>query len=135
MALFLGMFGGSQILRYGVGLTQIVTPFGSGTPYFAAFETWDFLPAQEVGDVVYRSLSLSFGYTNGYSLGITPVVDGVAQMESQFNGVGTSIAGQCQIFIGVRGTRIAAQVRVITQLGQIRFFNLQTTYAAIRTWP
>ena len=135
MALFLGMFGGSQILRYGVGLTQIETPFGSGVPYSASLGTWDFLPAQEVGDVVYRSLSLSFGYTNGYSLGITPVVDGVSLVESQFNGVGTSIAGQCQIFLGVRGTRLSAQIRVITQMGQISFFNLQVTSAAIRQWP
>lgn len=129
MALYLGEATGARVFLYGTGLSQL------DDNYQPSFETWDMTPAQEVGDVVFRSLSLSFGYTNGYNLGVTPVIDGVALPESQFNGAGNSIKGMAQIFLGVRGTRISAQVRVISQLGQYSFYNLQYTATPIRVWP
>lgn len=129
MTLYLGEATGPRVIVYGTGLSQI------DDNYQPSFTTWDMTPAQEVGDVVFRALSLSFAYTNGYQIGITPIVDGVSLSESQFNGAGSSVNGQCQIFLGVRGTRIAAYVRVITQQGQYHFFNLQVTASVIRTWP
>lgn len=129
MALYLGEATGPRVFLYGTGLSQL------DDNYQPSFETWDMTPAQEVGDVVFRSLSLSFSYTNGYQIGVTPIIDGVAQSESQFNGAGNSIKGMAQIFLGVRGTRISAQVRVISQLGQYSFYNVQYTATPIRVWP
>lgn len=129
MPLYFGEATGPRVFQYGVGLSQL------DDNYQPSFETWDMTPAEEVGDVVYRSLSLSFSYTNGYSLGVTPVIDGTLLSESQFNGVGSAMNGMAQIFLGVRGTRISANVRVISQQGQYSFFNLQATFTPIRVWP
>lgn len=129
MPLYLGEATGARVILYGTGLSQI------DDTYAATFTTWDMTPAQEVGDVVFRALSLSFSYDNGYNLGITPILDGVSLTESQFNGAGSSVKGQCQVFLGVRGTRLAATVRCISQTGQIHFLNLQATFSPIRQWP
>lgn len=129
MSLYLGEANGARVLLYGVGLTQVDTNFQP------SFETWDTTPAQEMGDVVFRSVGLSFSYTNGYNLGITPIVDGIALPESTFTGAGSGENGQAQVYLKNRGTRIAAIVRTISRTGQLTFRNIQVSTAPIRQWP
>lgn len=129
MSLYLGEASGARILLYGVGIQQV------GDDYEAELTSWDLIPAQEMGDCVFRSLGLSFSYTNGYALGITPIVDGIALAESTFSGGGSGTNGQAQVFIGTRGTRIAATIRTISRAGTITFSNLQASLSPIRSWP
>jgi len=127
--LFLGERAGARILAVGASLASL------DTDHQGDFTTWEFLPAGEMGDVVFRSLGLSFTASNGYSFGITPYVDGVSLGEQAFGGSGTVTNGQAQVYVKARGTRIAARVRTLTRTGDITISNLQVGFWPIRTWP
>jgi len=129
MTLYLGESAGARILQFGVGISQI------GDNYQASFETWDVLPAGEMGDCIFRSLGVSFAYDNGYAIGITPIVDGIALGEATFTGSGSSVNGQAQYFFAQRGTRLACQVRTLSRNGNLRWYNVQWSGAVLRVWP
>lgn len=129
MPLYFGEANGPRILRYGDGITQI------GDGYEMEFETWEIIPAGEMGDCVFRSIGFSFQYTNGYNIGITPIVDGVALPESTFSGSGTSINGKAQAYIKHRGSQLAVRVRTISRTGDILPMNVQVSLQPIRQWP
>lgn len=129
MSLFFGDLDGANIYIYGVGLTQV------GDDYEAFLETWDAIPAGETGDVVFRTISASFSYTNGYNIGITPIVDGVPLNEFVFTGSGSGTNGQAQAFFAQRGTRLAVQLRTLSRAGDIELYNLQWSGLPLRSWP
>lgn len=129
MSLYLTEATGARIFLYGIGIQQV------GDDYQASFTTWEASPAGEVGDCLFRSLGLSFRYTNGYALGVTPIVDGFPLPETQFNGVGSSTNGQAQVFFAQRGTRIAASVRTLSRQGDLHISNVQATLVIVRSWP
>jgi hypothetical protein len=132
--MYTGEAVGARIFRYGTGITNIGKSVGSTTDYQFDAMTWDVVPATEVGDVVFRSIDASFKTTNGYAVGITPFVDGVALPEQTFSGAGSG-EQQAQAFIAARGTRIAARFRTLTRTGDIEFHNLATSLSVIRTNP
>lgn len=119
---------GARILRGGVGLTQLDTNFQID------FTTWDLVPAGEVGDVSFRSIDVSGEMTNGLSLGVTPIVDGVPLTEQLFSIAGTA-PFQVQAFFATRGTRIAARVRTLSRNGDIVIYNVQCAHVVLRATP
>lgn len=125
---YLGERGGARVLAYGDATTQV------GTDFQSSLETWDLIPAGEVGDVLFRSIDVSFVATNGYAIGITPVVDGQDLAEQTFSGAGTGEV-QCQAFFATRGTRCAAKVRTLSRSGDIDLHNIQLTHVIIRATP
>jgi len=129
MLLYLGEADGARILRYGVGIAQV------GDDYQLEAETWELIPAGEMGDCVFRSVGVSFEYTNGYHIGITPIVDGVELPESTFTGSGSGIDGQAQAFVRHRGTQLAVRVRTLSRTGDLRLMNIQVSYSPLRQWP
>lgn len=88
----------------------------------------------EVGDVYFRSIDVSGIMTNGLSLGITPIIDGVAQTEQTFSLTGSG-EWQCQAFISVRGTRISAIVRTLSRLGDVEIHQVACAFVPLRRVP
>lgn len=125
---FLGERGGGRILAYGDAITQV------GTNFQAAIETWDIMPAGEVGDCLFRSIDVTFIAEAGYAIGITPVVDGEALSEQTFSGAGTGEM-QAQAFFAMRGTRCSARIRTTSRAGDIDLHNIQLTYVPLRQTP
>jgi hypothetical protein len=128
MSLYLGESAGARILAVGESATQV------GDDFQIDVTTWDITPAGEMGDVSFRSIDVSLNATGGYAVGITPIIDGVDQAEQTFSG-GTTGMVQCQAFIAVRGTRIAARVRTLSRPGALELYNIQTSYVIVRATP
>lgn len=132
--LYSGEAGGARLFRYGAGITNATQTVGSSSDYQLDVTTWDLVPAGDVGDVVFRSIDASFTCTNGYSVGITPIVDGVSQVEQTFNGAGSG-ERQAQAFFAVRGTRIAARFRTLSRSGDLELHTVSTSHWVIRVSP
>lgn len=129
MSVYFGERDGARLFRYGTGITQ------PGDDYQAEFETWDWAPGGEMGDVLFRIASFSFAYDNGYHIGLTPVVDGVALAENVFTGTGVSTTGQAQYFFAQRGTRCSLRVRTLSRTGQLKPMNVQLSGVVLRQVP
>lgn len=125
---YLGEAAGPRVFLQGQGLTQV----GSG--YQLDLETWDITPAGAVGTCSFRSVDVTFLASNGYSIGVTPIVDGVAQLEQLFSGVGAGEV-KCQAFIALRGARIAARVRSLALTGDLDVHDVSCEYVVLRAAP
>lgn len=128
MSLYLCESSGARIFLANQGISQ------QGTNYQASLTTWDVAPMGEVGDVYFRSIDVSGIMTNGLSLGITPIVDGVAQTEQTFSLTGSG-EWQCQAFISVRGTRISAIVRTLSRAGDVEIHQVACAFVPLRRVP
>lgn len=128
VTLYLCEASGARIIATNTGLTQ------TGTEYQADLTTWDLAPMGEVGDVLYRSIDVSGSMTNGYSIAITPIIDGVNQTEQTFSGAGSG-EWTAQCFVAKRGTRIAARIRTLTRAGDIELHNVSCAFVPIRRVP
>jgi hypothetical protein len=129
MPMFLGEASGARVLQVGTGLTSV------GTNHQGDVTTWDVAPAGEMGDCLFRSVGVSFTATNGWSLGVTVLVDGVSIGEKAFGGTGATENGQAQVFVKKRGARIAVRVRTLNRTGALSLTNIQCSYLSIRSWP
>lgn len=129
MPLYIGESAGGRVVQVGIGLTSV------DTNHQGDFRTWDLVPAGEMGDCLFRSIGLSFTASNGWSVGVTPYVDGVSLGERTFGGTGSTENGQAQVYVKTRGARIAARVRTLSRSGQITFTNIQASLKVIREWP
>lgn len=129
MPLYIGEASGGRVLVIGAGLSSV------GTNHQGAFQTWELTPSGEMGDNVFRSLGVSFVATNGWSIGITPYIDGVSLGESVHGGSGATANGQAQRFVHARGTRISVSVRTLSRTGDIAFSNVQASCLPLRAWP
>jgi len=125
---YLGERGGARVLAYGDALTQV------GDDFQASFATWELIPTGEVGDTLFRAIDFSGSATNGYAIGITPVVDGISLTEQTFSGA-TVGEFQCQAYFAKRGTRCSAIVRTLSRSGNIVPHNVQVSFVSIRRTP
>lgn len=113
---YFGEAGGPRVLRYGEG-HKLLDPAGASVTYKPRVELWELIPAGPVGDVVYRSVDLKLRHTLGYSVTITPIVDGVAENPQSFS-AGPPAGGlteeyvELQAPIAKRGTDISAIVEL-----------------------
>lgn len=124
----MGERGGGRVFAYGDATSQV------GTDFQASLTTWDLIPAGEVGDVLFRSIDVSFIAASGYAIGITPIVDGQALTEQTFTGPDTGEV-QAQAFFATRGTRCAATVRTLSRTGDLDLHNIQVSFVVIRSTP
>lgn len=135
---YLGEAFGARILRVGDDgtgpLAQVDDTTNDGRGFQLDVTTWDLCPAGEVGDVLFRSIDVAFACTNGYALGVTPIVDGTPLPEQTFSGAGTG-ERTAQAYLAVRGTRIAARVRTLRRLGDFELHNVGTSHVILRTTP
>lgn len=128
MPMYLCESSGARVLAYGSGVSQL------GTEYQMDLETWDEIPAGEAGDCYFRGVNVTIEHDNGFSVGITPVVDGVEQSEQTFTGSGTGIT-VLQAHIAVRGARVAVHVRTISRAGSLDVQNVEVAYLPLRAHP
>lgn len=128
MTMYLCESAGARLFAVGDTITQV-----NGS-YQLDVTTWDITPAGEVGDCVFRTIDVSMAVTGGYSIGITPIVDGVSQPEQTFSGSTTGIV-QCQAYLAVRGARCAARVRTLVRYGEVELHTVKCSYVPIRISP
>lgn len=126
--LYLCEAAGARLFAVGDTIAQV-----NGT-YQLDVTTWDIIPAGEVGDNTFRSIDVALGVTGGYAIGITPIIDGVAQDEQTFSGSDTGIV-QLQAFVAVRGARIAARVRTLARYGDVELYTIKTSFVVLRSTP
>lgn len=119
---------GARILAFGVGISQL------GDDYQMELETWDDIPVGEAGDAYFRGIDLTIEHTNGYDIGVTPIVDGVAHPEQRFTGAGTGTS-VLQAAIAQRGARIRASARTIARRGDLSIENMQHQFVPLRVVP
>lgn len=129
MPMFIGEAAGGRVLAVSQGLHSL------DTDHQGDVTTWDYAPAGEMGDCVFRSVGVSFTASNGWSLGVTVYVDGVSLGETAFGGDGATENGQAQVFVKRRGTRIAVRVRTLSRAGTFALSNVQVSYQNMRAWP
>lgn len=125
---YLGEKSGARVLAYGDATSQAVTDFQ------CELWTWDLIPLGEVGDVLFRSIDVSLIAVSGYSIGITPIVDGVSLAEQFFTGADSGEV-ECQAFFATRGTRCSAVVRTVARTGDLTIHNVQCSHVPIRSTP
>jgi len=128
VSLYLCEASGARVFLTNSGLTQ------QGDDFQADLTTWDVIPMGEVGDASFRTIDVSLKVDNGYSIGVTPIVDGVSLSEQTFSGSGTGEV-QCQAFIATRGARIAARVRTLSRAGAVEVHNVACSFVPIRRVP
>lgn len=126
--LFLCESSGARVLAYGTGITQ------QGTDYQMDLQTWDLIPMGEAGDCYFRGIDVTIEYTNGFNIGVTPVVDGVELAEQTFTGSGTGTT-VLQAPLTTRGARIAVNIRSVSRAGDLIVHNVQAQYVPLRQVP
>lgn len=132
--LYTGEARGARVFRYGAGITNATQSVGASSDYQLDVTTWDIAPAGIVGDVIFRSIDAAFTCTNGYAIGITPMVDGIALPEQTFNGAGSG-EQECQAFFAQRGTRVAARFRTLSRAGELALHDLTCAHWVLRFTP
>ncbi len=125
---FLVSATGPRIFRLGTGIAQ------DGVNYQAQLDTWDAAPEGESGANLFRVIQVAGKATNGYAIGVTPVVDGVDEPEQTFGGAGT---GEFHVdaFFSARGTRLAARIRTLSRTGEVEIHDVAYAMVPLRSVP
>ena len=119
---------GNRIFQYGLGVTQL------GALYQPYINTWDLTPAEETGVCIFRAITAQLYATNGYRVGITPVIDDQPLPQQVFEGVGTGDVALNMPF-SARGKRISMQMLFLTVPGNIQVRTAKAVFVPLRTWP
>ena len=130
MALYLGEANGARVLSVGRGVISQV-----GDDYQVTLETWPMSPAGPTGDVAFRLMSVRFECVGDYSVGLVPIIDGVAQSEQTFSGSSTGSPIICQAHVAQRGTSGALRFRTITRTGALHVLDMNVSYVVLRESP
>lgn len=131
--LYAGESDGGRVVRFTKDkLTQITT--ASTTSVLSVIETRDFEPAGASGDSVFRLVAVKIKYSNGYSVRITPKVDGAEQEAQSFSGAGAGTT-TLSAWVKTRGTRLSVKAEQLTRTGDLEWSNVQVSYVVIREAP
>ena len=131
--LYAGESDGGRVVRFTSSkLTQITT--AGTTPVLSSIEVRDFEPAGASGDSVFRLVAVKIKYSNGYSVRVTPKVDGVEQEAQSFSGAGAGTA-TLSAWVKTRGTRISVKAEQLARTGDLEWSNVQVSYVVIREAP
>ena|SRR5690348_17710123 len=137
MPLYLTESSGARVVQAGVGHTRVTA--GGTADVLMDVETWDDVPAGPVGDCEFRSVDVVIKHDAGFGVGITPIIDGVAQSEQLFNGAspdaGTDGVQALQAFVADRGARIAARIRQTSVTGTVELVDAGHSFVVIRITP
>lgn len=129
---YAGESGRGRIIRCGIGYDQV------GDPYEIELRTWDLRPVGDVGECVFRTVLAVIRHTAGYSLQITPVLDGVPLTPQRFTG-GPPDAAKLEDVVSLEalvfttGNAISAIIESVDLPGELELIDLAATYFPIRT--
>lgn len=131
--LYLGESAGGRIIRLGGSAFTQIKSVGT-EDVLLDVQTWDMVPMGAAGDVVFRQIIATVRYTNGFSLKITPYVDGVPLDAQNFSlaGAGTF---PCQAYVAARGARLSVRVQQLTRLGDLELVDITAAFLPIRQVP
>lgn len=130
---YLGESNGARLIRLGGAALQQITT-GGLIDVLLDVGTWPFVPLGQAGDSVFRMLLATVRYTNGFSIRITPTVDGV-DLPSQDFGLAGAATFCCEAPIVSRGAQVSARVQQLSRTGDLELIDVAVAYAPIRLVP
>jgi hypothetical protein len=133
-ALFVGELSGARVIMIGTGVSDATA--SDTTPVLFDALTQDEFPGGGGAHVLFHGIRATIRHTNGYSIGITPVVDGVPDVEQTFMGASAS-SGTDGIYTAyapfrLRGERCAARVRQIAATDVVELVDIALEFVPIR---
>lgn len=132
--LYIGEKVGSRVIQVGVGVVD--TTAGGTTDVLFDITTQDTFPLEGGGSVLFHALYVTLRHTNGFSVGVTPIVDGFPDVEQTFQGSSATVGGDglftVQAFFRLRGERIACRVRQLAATDLVEAVSVASTFVPIR---
>lgn len=137
MALYLGEASGARVLVVGTGASDATS--ASTQDVLADLTTHDLFPAGSGGVCLFRGLVVTLRHTQGYAIGVTPIVDGASLTEQMFSGAAPA-AGQDGVTrvlapFARRGVRLGCRLRQSDATGMVEFVNVEALFAVLRSTP
>jgi hypothetical protein len=132
--LFVGELSGSRVIQVGVGTTDVTASTTTAVLFDAT--TQDEFPMGGGASVLFHGIKATLRHTNGFSIGITPIVDGTPDVEQTFMASSASV-GTDGIFTAyapfrLRGERCAARIRQIAATDVVELVDVALEYVPIR---
>jgi hypothetical protein len=134
MPLIIGELSGARAIQVGIGQSDVTT--GGTTAVLFDATTQDLFPLDGGGHVMFAGLKVTIRHTNGFSIGVTPVVDGVSDTEQTFV-VSAATVGADGIFtvyapFRLRGERCACRVRQLAATDVVELVDIALEFVPIR---
>lgn len=133
--LFVGELVGGRVVQVGVGVTDCTTDSTQDVLFTAL--TQDVFPGDGGASVLFTGLFVTVRHTNGFSLGVTPIVDGKSDAEQtfMFTGAPAGVDGieTVKAFFRLRGERCACKVRQIAATDVVELVDIALTFVPIRS--
>lgn len=134
MPMFVGELSGARVIQVGVGVND-ATAAGTASVLFDAL-TQDAFPGDGGASIMFTGIFVTIRHTNGFSVGVTPIIDGVSDAEQTFMSasapVGSDGLQTVKAFFRVRGERCAARVRQVASSDVVELVDIALTYVPIR---
>ena len=137
MPMFIGESAGARVIQIGLGVADVTA--SETTPVLMDITTHDIYPAGPGASVVFAGLVVTLRHTNGYHLGVTPIVNGVSLTEQTFTAdppvAGSDGVAVVRAAFRQRGIRIAARVRQTAADGDLELVDVAQQAYVIRQAP
>lgn len=138
MPLYLGELSGARVVRMGTGVTDATA--ASTQSVLMDVTTHPEFPAGTSGDAVLHAIHVVLKHSAGYTIGITPIVDGVSGTEQTFNAsapaAGTDGLAFPTAYVRSRGTGFAARVRQTSgSNGTVELVDVACEGVVLRSQP
>jgi hypothetical protein len=133
--LFCGELSGSRVIQIGVGTSDCTA--SDMTPVLFDATTQDLFPADGGASVMFTQLNVTIRHSNGFTLGVTPLVDGRADPEQtfMFSGAPAGVDGieTVKAPFRLRGERVACRVRQLAATDVVELVDIAVTFVPIRS--
>lgn len=133
--LFVGELSGARVIQVGVGVSDATSDSTTAVLFDAL--TQDIFPGDGGASVLFEGVFVTLRHTNGYSIGVTPIIDGVDDAEQTFSAfsapAGADGVQTVKAFFRVRGERCACRVRQIAATDVVELVDIALLYVPIRS--
>lgn len=134
MPMFVGESSGARVIQFGIGVSDI-TIDGTQDVLFDT-TTQDAFPGGGGASQVFTQINAVIRHTNGFFLGVTPIVDGQPESEQMFTvssaSVGTDGIFTVKAYFRKRGERVAARIRMTAATDVVELVDAIAFYVPIR---
>lgn len=132
--LFVGELAGARVIQIGVGVSDATA---SGTaPVLFDVLTQDIFPNDGGASMLFHGLIVTIRHTNGYSIGVTPIVDGASDPEQTFMAfsapAGSDGIQTVKAPFRLRGERCACRVRQLAASDVVELVDIALEYVLLR---
>ncbi len=134
MPLFVGELAGARVIQVGAGTTDCT--IGGTQDVLLDLLTQDVYPGQGGGSVMFQQINVSIRHTNGYAIGVTPIVNGKPDTEQTFQSSSLAVGSDGTFTVKapfrLRGERCAARVRQLFATDVVEVADVAVEYVGIR---